>query len=76
MFKSDDTLAALEAAKIRARSALIAEGRTVDGYFAVYRTPEESYPTVMRWKSAIGVDYWYTKAQALEHVSEFLKSEA
>ena len=73
---TEDYLAALEAAKIKARSVLIAEGRTVDGYFAVYQTPEESYSTVMRWKSVIGVDYWYTKAQALDYVAEFLRSEA
>lgn len=76
MFKSDDTIAALEAARIKARSVMIAEGRTEDGYFAIYQTPEDSYPTVMRWKSAIGVDYWYTKAQALGYVAEFLRSEA
>ena len=75
MFKSDDALAALEAAKIKARSVLIAEGRTVDGYFAVYHTPEDSYAAVVRWKSSIGVDYWFNKAQALEYVAEFLKSE-
>jgi hypothetical protein len=70
---SDDTLAALEAAKIRSRSRLIAEGRTADGYFAVYETPEGSYPSVLRHKATVGVDYWYTKAAALIHVAEFLK---
>ena len=70
---SDDTLAALEAAKIRSRSRLIVEGRTTDGYFAVYETPEGSYPSVLRHKATVGVDYWYTKAAALIHVAEFLK---
>ena len=70
---SDDTLAALEAAKIRSRSRLIVEGRTTGGYFAVYETPEGSFPTVLRHKAAVGVDYWYTKAAALIHVTEFLK---
>lgn len=70
---SDDTLAALEAAKIRSRSRLIAEGRTADGYFAVYKTPEGSFPSVIRHKATVGVDYWYAKAAALTHVAEFLK---
>lgn len=71
---NDDALAALEAAKIRSRSKLIAEGRTTDGYFAVYETPEGSFPSVLRHKATIGVDYWYTKAAALIHVTGFLKS--
>lgn len=71
-----DTMAALEAAKIRSRSVLIAEGLTQEGYFAVYRTPEDSYPTVLRYKATIGVDYWYTKEAAMTYVGEFLKSEA
>ena len=70
---SDDTLAVLEAAKIRSRSRLIVEGRTTDGYFAVYETPEGSFPSVLRHKAAIGVDCWYTKAAAMIHVAEFLK---
>lgn len=70
---NDDALAALEAAKIRSRSKLIAEGRTADGYFAVYETPEGSFPSVMRHQAAVSVDYWYTKAAALTHVAEFLK---
>ena len=70
---SDDTLAALEAAKIRSRSRLIVEGRTVDGYFAAYETPEGSFPSVLRHKAAVAVDYWYTKPAALIHVAEFLK---
>lgn len=70
---SDDALAAIEAAKIRSRSRLIVEGKTIDGYFAVYETPEGSFPSVLRHKAAIGVDYWYTKAAALIHVVEFLK---
>lgn len=70
---SDDTLAALEAAKIRSRSRLIVEGRTTDGYFAVYKTPEGSYPSVLRHKATVSVDYWHTKAVALIHVAEFLK---
>lgn len=70
---SDDTLAALEAAKIRSRSRLIVEGRTADGYFAVYETPEGGYPSVLRHKATVGVDYWYTKAAAMIHVAEFLK---
>lgn len=70
---NDDALAALEAAKIRSRSRLIVEGRTVDGYFAVYETPEGSFPSVLRHKAAVGVDYWYTKPAALTHVAEFLK---
>lgn len=70
---SDDTLAALEAAKIRSRSRPIVEGRTVDGYFAVYETPEGSFPTVLRHKAAVGVNYWHAKADALIHVTEFLK---
>lgn len=72
MFGSDD-LAALEAAKIRSRSKLIAEGRTQDGYFAAYETPEGSFPTVCRQKATIGVDYWFTKQAALLHCGEFLK---
>lgn len=70
---NDDALAALEAAKIRSRSRLIVEGRTVDGYFAVYETPEGSFPSVLRHKASVGVDYWYTKAVAMIHVAEFLK---
>lgn len=70
---SDDTLSALEAAKIRSRSRLIVEGRTTDGYFAVYETPEGSFPSVLRHKATVGVDYWYTKPAALIHVAEFLK---
>ena len=70
---NDDALAALEAAKIRSRSRLIVEGRTTDGYFAVYETPEGSFPSVLRHKAAVGVDYWYTKAAALIHVAEFVK---
>lgn len=70
---NDDTLAALEAARIRSRSRLIVEGRTIDGYFAVYETPEGSFPSVLRHKAAVGVDYWYTKPAALIHVAEFLK---
>ena len=70
---SDDTLAALEAAKIRSRSRLIVEGKTTDGYFAVYETPEGSYPSVLRHKASVGVGYWYTKAAALIHVAEFMK---
>lgn len=70
---NDDTLAALEAAKIRSRSRLIAEGKTTDGYFAVYETPESSFPSVIRHKATVCVDYWYTKAAALTHVSEFLR---
>lgn len=70
---SDDTLAAIEAAKIRSRSRLIVEGRTEDGYFAVYETPEGSYPSVLRCKATIGVDYWYTKAAALIHAAKFMK---
>lgn len=73
---SDDTLAALEAAKIWSRSRLIVEGRTADGYFAVYETPEGSYPSVLRHKAAVGVDYWYTKAAALIHVAEYIKKHA
>ena len=70
---NDDALAAIEAAKIRSRSRLIAEGRTTDGYFAVYETPEGSFSTVLRHKATVGVDYWYTKQAALIHVVEFLK---
>lgn len=70
---NDDTLATLEAARIRSRSRLIVEGRTIDGYFAVYETPEGSFPSVLRHKAAVGVDYWYTKPAALIHVAEFLK---
>lgn len=70
---NDDALAAIEAAKIRSRSRLIVEGRTVDGYFAVYETPEGSFPSVIRRKASVGVDYWYTKAAAMIHVTEFLK---
>nr|DAO91481.1 MAG TPA: hypothetical protein [Caudoviricetes sp.] len=73
---NDDTLAAIEAARIRSRSRLIAEGRTTDGYFAVYQTPEDSYPTVMRHKATIGVDYWFTKSAALIHVAEYIKHYA
>ena len=70
---SDDTLATLEADMIRSRSRLIVEGRTVDGYFAVYETPEGSFPTVFRHKETVCVDYWCTKAAALIHVAEFRK---
>lgn len=70
---NDDALAALEAAKIRSRSRLIVEGNTTDGYFAVYATPEGSYPSVLRHKASVGVNYWYTKVEALIHVAEFLK---
>lgn len=73
---SDDTLAALEAAKIRSRSRLIVEGRTTDGYFAVYETPEGSFPSVLRHKATVGVDYWYTKAAAIIHVVEYIKKHA
>lgn len=73
---SDDTLAAIEAAKIRSRSRLIVEGKTQDGYFAVYQTPEDSYPTVMRHKATIGVDYWLTRSAALIHVAEYIKRHA
>lgn len=70
---NDDALAAIEAAKIRSRSKLIVEGRTQDGYFAVYETPEGSFPSVLRHKAIVDVDYWYTKAAALIHVAELLK---
>lgn len=70
---NDDAPAAIEAAKIRSRSRLIVEGRTTDGYFAVYKTPEGSFPTVLRHKATIDVDNWYTKPAALIHVAEFLK---
>lgn len=70
---NDDALAAIEAAKIRSRSRLIVEGRTTDGYFAVYETPEGSFPSVLRHKATVGVGYWYTKAAALIHVAEFMK---
>lgn len=70
---NDDALAALEAARIRSRSRPIVEGRTTDGYFAVYETPEGSFPTVLRHKATVGVDYWYTKPAAMIHVAEFLK---
>lgn len=70
---NDDVLAAIEAAKIRSRSKLIVEGWTIDGYFAVYETPEGSFPTILRHKATVGVDYWYTKPAALIHVAEFLK---
>lgn len=70
---SDDTLAAIEAARIRSRSRLVVEGRTTDGYFAVYETPEGSFPSVLRHKASVGVDYWYAKAAAMIHVTEFLK---
>lgn len=70
---NNDALAALEAARIRSRSRLIVEGKTTDGYFAVYETPEGSYPSTLRHKATVGVDYWYTKAAALIHVAEFLK---
>lgn len=70
---NDDTLAALDAAKIRSRSRLIVEGKTTDGYFAIYETPEGSFPSVLRHRATVGVDYWYTKAAALIHVVEFLK---
>lgn len=71
---NDDALAALEAARIRSRSRLIVEGMTVDGYFAVYETPEGSFPSVLRNKASVGVDYWYTKAAAMINVTEFLKN--
>ncbi len=70
---NDSALAAIEAAKIRSRSRLIAEGRTTDGYFAVYETPEGSFPSILRHKASVSVDYWYTKPAALVHVAEFLK---
>ncbi len=70
---NDDALAAIEAAKIRSRSWLIMEGRTTDGYFAVYETPEGSFPSILRHKGTVNVDYWYTKPAALIHVTEFLK---
>ena len=70
---SDDALAALEAARIRPRSKLIVEGKTIDGYFAVYETPEGSFPSVLRHKATVSVDYWCTKVAALTHVAEFLK---
>lgn len=70
---SDDTLAALEAAKIRSRSRLIVEDRATDGYFAVYETPEDSFPSVIRHQATVCVDYWYTKEAALIHVAEFMK---
>ena len=73
---SDDALAALEAARIRDRSKLIAEGRTQDGYFAAYETPEGSFPTVCRHKATIGVDYWFTRRAALIQCAEFLKRYA
>lgn len=73
---NDDALAALEAAKIRSRSKLIAEGWTVDGYFATYETPEGSFPTVCRQKATIGVDYWITRGAALIQCAEFLKRYA
>lgn len=73
---NDDTLAALEAAKIRSRSRLIAEGKTTDGYFAAYETPEGSFPTVCRHKATIGVDYWFTRGAALMQCAEFLKVNA
>nr|DAV49016.1 MAG TPA: hypothetical protein [Caudoviricetes sp.] len=73
---NDDTLAALEAARIRSRSKLIAEGRTQGGYFAAYETPEGSFPTVCRHKATIGVDYWLTKRAALVQCAEFLKVNA
>lgn len=72
---NDDTLAAIEAARIKSRSILLAEGRTQDGYFAIYETPEGSFPTVLRWKATVGVDYWYTRPHAFDYVAEFLKSE-
>lgn len=71
---NDDVLAAIEAAKIRSRSRLIVEGKkTTDGYFAIYETPEGDFPTVLRHKATVGVDYWHTKQAALIHVTEFLK---
>ena len=73
---SDDTLAALEAARIQSRSRLIVEGRTTDGYFAVYETPEGSFPTILRHKVTVGVDYWYTKPAAMIHVTEYIKKYA
>lgn len=73
---NDDALAALEAAKIRSRSRLIVEGKTVDGYFAVYETPEGCFPSVISHKATIGVDYWYTKAAAMIHVAEYIKKHA
>lgn len=73
---NDDALAALEAARIKDRSKLIAEGRTTDGYFAVYETPEGSFPSVLRHKATVGVDYWYTKPAALIHVAEYIKKRA
>ena len=73
---NDDALAALEAARIKDRSKLIAEGRTQDGYFAAYETPEGSFPTVCRHKATIGVDYWFTREAALIQCAEFLKRYA
>ena len=73
---NDDTMAALEAARIKGRSKLIAEGRTQDGYFAAYETPEGSFPTVCRYKATIGVDYWFTREAALIQCAEFLKRYA
>lgn len=70
---NDDALAAIEAARIRSRSKLIAEGRTQDGYFAAYETPEGSFSTVCRQKATIGVDYWVTRRAAILCCSEFLK---
>lgn len=70
---NDDALAALEAARIRSRSRLIVEGMTVDGYFAIYETPEGSFPSVLRHKATVGVDYYHTKAEAVIHVAKFLK---
>lgn len=73
MFSSND-LVALEATKIRSRSRLIVEGRTIDGYFVAYETPEESFPTVCRHKVTIGVDYWLSEHAAVLRCDEFLKA--
>lgn len=73
---TEDYLAAIEAARIKSRSELIVEGRIADGYFAVYRTPEDSYPTILRHKATIGVDYWFTKSAALIHAAEYIKRHA
>lgn len=75
MFSSND-LAALEATKIRSRSRLIVEGRTPDGYFAAFETPAGSFPTVLRHKATIGVDYWPSERAAVLHCSEFMKANS
>lgn len=73
---NDDTLAALEAARIRSRSKLITEGRTGSGYFAAYETQEGAFATVCRHKATIGVDYWVTRRAALMQCAEFIKVNA